>query len=78
MNTTLLGIKVVIYEFNLLHGESFYFSKSPIDSNVKDVEPIPVGMVFVDVVFWIINDRKEKSEGVGHSKFTLEEEGIGS
>ena len=63
-------------EFNLLHGESFYFSKSPVDSDVEDVEPVSLGMVFVDVVFWIIYDREEKSESVGHSEFTLEEKGI--
>ena len=78
MNTTLLRVEAVIYEFNLLHGESFYFSKSPVDSDVEDVEPVSSGMVFVDVVFWIINGRKEKSESMGHSEFTLEEEGISS
>ena len=67
---------MVIYQFNLLHGESFYFSKSPVDSNVEDVKTVLSGMIFVDVVFWIINDRKEKSESVGRSEFTLEEEGI--
>ena len=67
---------MVIYEFNLLHGKLFYFSKSPVDSDVEDVKPVSSGMVFVDVVFWIINDRKEKSESVGRSEFTLEEEGI--
>ena len=78
MNTTLLSVEAVVYEFNLLHGESFYFSKSPVDSNVEDVKPVSSGMVFIDVVFWIIYDREEKSESVGRSEFTLEEEGISS
>ena len=76
MNTTLLSVEAVIYKFNLLHGKSFYFSKSPVDSDVEDVKPVSSGMVFVDVVFWIIYDREEKSESVGRSEFTLEEKGI--
>ena len=69
-------ITAVIYEFNLLHGELFYFSESPVDSNVEDVKPVSSGMVFVDVIFWIIYNREEKSESVGRSEFTLEEKGI--
>ena len=62
MDTALLGVEVVIYEFDLLHGKSFYFSKSPVNSNVEDVEPVSSGLVFVDVLFWIIYDREKKSE----------------
>ena len=78
MNTALLGVEVVVYEFNLLHGELFYFSKSPVDCNVEDVEPVSSGMVFIDVIFWIIYDREKKIESVGGSEFAFEEKGIGS
>ena len=71
-----MGVKAVIYEFDLLHGESFYFSKSPVDSNVEDVEPVSSGMVFIDVIFWVIYDREKKSESVGRGEFASEEKGV--
>ena len=55
-NTALLSIKAVIYKVDLEHGESFYFSKPPINCNVKDVEPISSGVTFINVVSWVVYD----------------------
>ena len=76
MNTALLSVEVVVYEFNLLHGKSFYFSKSPVNCDVEDVEPVSLGMAFVDVIFWIIYDREKEIKSVGGSEFAFEEKGI--
>ena len=77
MNTALLSVKVIIYKFDLLHGELFYFSKSPVNCNVEDVEPVSSGIAFIDVIFWIIYDREKEIEGVGGSGFTFKKKGIG-
>ena len=69
---------MVVYEFDLLHGESFYFSKSPVNCGVEDIEPVSLSMAFVDVVFWIIYDRNKEIESVGGGEFAFEEKGISS
>ena len=69
---------MIVYEFDLLHGESFYFSKSPVNRDVEDVEPVMSGIAFVDVIFRIIYDREEEIKGAGGRGFTFKKKGIGS